>query len=188
MSKKINSCACERAGVLLSSINVMMCRYAIVRRELLSSIIRESCLSFSGSSEEGLGGRQRWGLWSIYEQGIQRIHVRTFRGWLHFFFFFEFALQVILLPHWPTVPLHLQTLIQGQPTAVEKQQMLLCRLEKRERDFDVRDHICVFMYEKWSSFPNLVTPLTQPCSELITKTCGQIYKIIFSTDSQCVVC
>lgn len=46
MSKKINSCACERAGVLLSGINVMMCRYAVVRRELLSSIIWESCLLF----------------------------------------------------------------------------------------------------------------------------------------------
>lgn len=48
------------------------------------------------------------------------------------FFFFEFALQVILLPHWPTVPLHLQTRIQGRPTAVEKQQMLWSRLEKKE--------------------------------------------------------
>lgn len=58
MSKKINSRACERAGVLLSGINVMMCRYAVVRRKLLSSIIQESCLPFSGGSEEGLGGRQ----------------------------------------------------------------------------------------------------------------------------------
>lgn len=51
----------------------------------------------------------------------------------------------MLLPHWPTVPLHLQTLIQGRPTAVEKQQMLSSRLEKKERDLDahVHDHICV---------------------------------------------
>lgn len=63
MSKKINSGACERAGVVLSGINVMMCRYAVVRRELLSSIIQESYLPlFSGGSERGLGGRQRWGL------------------------------------------------------------------------------------------------------------------------------
>lgn len=62
MSKKINSHVCERAGVLLSGINVMMCRYAVVRRELLSTIVLESCVLFSGGSEEGLGGRQRWGL------------------------------------------------------------------------------------------------------------------------------
>lgn len=46
----------------MSSINVMMCRYAVVKRELLSTIILESCLLFSEGSEEGLGGRQRWGL------------------------------------------------------------------------------------------------------------------------------
>lgn len=59
MSKKINFCACERAGVLLSGISVVMCRYAIVRRELLSSIIQESCLPVSQSNKDGLGGRQK---------------------------------------------------------------------------------------------------------------------------------
>lgn len=46
----------------MSGINVMMCRYAVVRSELLSTITLGSCLLFSGGSEEGLGDRQRWGL------------------------------------------------------------------------------------------------------------------------------
>lgn len=62
MSKKINSGVCERAGVPLSGIGVMMCRYAVARRELLSGVALESWALISGGSEEGLGGRQRWGL------------------------------------------------------------------------------------------------------------------------------
>lgn len=46
----------------MSGINVMMCRYAVVSRELLGTIVLESCVLFSGGNEEGLGGRQRWGL------------------------------------------------------------------------------------------------------------------------------
>lgn len=60
MSKKINFHACERAAVLLRSITVMMCRYAVVRTELLCSIIQERCLPFPGSSKEGLGDKQIW--------------------------------------------------------------------------------------------------------------------------------
>jgi len=55
MLNKINSHACERVGVLLSSVT--MCRYAVFRRELLGSITQESYLPVSGSSKEELGGR-----------------------------------------------------------------------------------------------------------------------------------
>lgn len=46
----------------MSGISVMMCRYAVARRELLSGVTLESWALTSGGSEEGLGGRQRWGL------------------------------------------------------------------------------------------------------------------------------
>lgn len=42
MSAKINSGARERAVVLVRGISVMMCRYAVVRREQLLSITRLS--------------------------------------------------------------------------------------------------------------------------------------------------
>lgn len=51
----------------------------------------------------------------------------------------------MLLPCWPTVPLHLQTLIQGRPTAVEKQQMLSRRLGKKKKSMRFRC-ICPWPY------------------------------------------
>lgn len=151
MSKRINSSDCERAGVLLSSFSlsslssVMMCRYAVVTRELLSTIILESCLLFSEGSEEGLGGRQRWGLWSIYEQGIQWIHVTTLRGWL-LFSFFKCIFKSFSTHTGPQCPF-LQTLqLQGQSSAVEKQQMLLCRLGDKRKTFRCT---CPWPYSVW---------------------------------------
>lgn len=37
-------------GGLLSGISVMMCRYAVVKRELVGTTVPESCLLFSGGS------------------------------------------------------------------------------------------------------------------------------------------
>lgn len=100
MSAKINSCDCERAGVLLRSITVTMCRYAAAQLHHTAEL---SLLFW-----EGLGGKRRWGLGSIYERG------HTYKGGgggsvsehigIGSFAFSEFAQQVMPLPRWPTVP------------------------------------------------------------------------------------
>lgn len=61
-----------------------------------------------------------------------------------FFFFFGMYSSSRAPPTLAHCAPYLQTLIQGQPTAVEKQQMLSCRLGKN-RDLDAHDHICVWV-------------------------------------------
>lgn len=45
----------------MSALRVMMCRYAVVKRELVGTAALESCLLFSGGSKEGLGGKAEMG-------------------------------------------------------------------------------------------------------------------------------
>lgn len=127
----------------MSGISVMMCRYVVVKRELVGTTLPESCLLFSGGSEEGLGGRRRWGLRNIYEMSLQKNHVTIF-----FFFFFD--LFKSRSSHTAALCPCLQTLlIQGRPLAVEKQHF---RVDQRERKKQGRDlgvgfheHVWVWM-------------------------------------------
>lgn len=111
----------------MSALRVMMCRYAVVKRELVGTTALESCLLFSGGSKEGLGGRQRWGPRNIYEKSVQSIHVTT-----PFFLFFD----TFKSPSSHTGPVcpFLQTLpIQVRPSAVEKQHIRVDKRKERER-------------------------------------------------------
>ena len=76
-SSRSEFCCVLKGRGLLSAISLMMCRYAAGKTQLVCTAVPEGCLLFSGGSEEGLGGGQRWGLRNVYETSLQRIHVTS---------------------------------------------------------------------------------------------------------------
>lgn len=116
----------------------------LLSREQLSSIIQESYLLYSVRSEQGLGGRQRWGLWSIYEQGIQRIHVRSFRGWLHFLK--KYLLLMSCSSHTsPFCPSTSRPRSKDSPRLLKNSRCFRVDQKKRERGLDVLSSVSTYM-------------------------------------------
>lgn len=102
MAAKINLCVCET----YQRDDVQVC---VVRRELCCSIKREGCLPFSEGSEEGLGGGWRDGACEVFMSRGYKASMTKLLGLGSIFFSLLSgrALQVMLLPRWPSVPLHL---------------------------------------------------------------------------------